>query len=89
MMIEIILSSLAGLFLHQTRRATARLPRGWRDLTNYAVGVAGTFPLFVFWNYRLRELNGRRAYISYLLSFLSVGAGVAAGWMIDTFAENE
>ena len=85
-MIELLIASLSGLILHQSTRYTDRMPDGWRELSNYAIGVSGSLPIIgLFW-WRLAEIKTpwKRAFVSYLLGFLGVGAGVAGGWLIDT-----
>lgn len=84
MLINLILSFAVGFLLHQTRRQTSVFPHGWRDLVHYSVGVFGTFPLFLLWM-RKRVSQTDRAGIAFLMSFLGVGSGVAAGWLVDTF----
>jgi hypothetical protein len=89
--LDLILSAVMGGLLHQTRRYTNHLPYGWRELTNYTVGVAGTGPVFLLWWARLKDMTSlnNRAFLSYILSFIGVGSGVAIAWMIDTFQHEE
>jgi hypothetical protein len=88
--LDLILSSVLGFLLHQTRRYTDPLPHGWRELTNYAVGVVGTGPAFILWWARLRDVSNplNRAFLAFLLSFTGVGSGVAAAWMLETLQED-
>lgn len=88
--LDLILSAVLGLALHQTRRYTEPLPHGWRDLTNYAVGVVGTGPAFLLWWLRLKDVSNphNRAFLAFVLSFVGVGSGVAVAWMLDTFKED-
>lgn len=84
MLDEIFISALGGLFLHQSRRVTVKIADGWQGLTEHAIGVIGSLPfVLLFW----RRLDGvkaeRRLASAYLLGFLSVGLGVATGWMMD------
>lgn len=85
--LDLILSAVMGMLIHQTRRYTDPLPYGWRELTNYSVGVAGTGPVFILWWARLKDVGNplNRAFLAFVLSFIGVGSGVAAGWMLDTF----
>lgn len=89
MLIDLIVSAFLGYGLHQSRAYTAKLPDGWRELTNYSIGVAGTGPLFVFWWHKLKDVVHpfNRAFLAFLLAFIGVGAGVVAGWLIDTFKQ--
>lgn len=86
-LIDLILSALLGAILHQSRHYTERLPVGWREMTNYSIGVIGTSPAFALWHRQLKDVSNpfSRAFLAYVLSFVGVGSGVAAGWMIDTF----
>lgn len=76
----------AGLALHQTASITHRMPVGWEQLAGTAIGVEGTFPLFVLMMKRLGldEETRMRASAAYQLAFLCVGIGVAIGWLVDT-----
>jgi len=77
---------LAGLGLHQTASITHKMPEGWEQLAGTAIGVEGTFPLFVILLKRLKVPNDVivLASAAYQLAFLMVGIGVAIGWLIDT-----
>lgn len=88
--LDLILSALIGYLLHLTQRYTDPLARGWRDLTNYAIGVVGTGPAFLLWWARLKDVGNpmNRAFLAFVLSFIGVGSGVGLGWMLDTFDEN-
>lgn len=90
MLIEIIFSVLFGLGLHQAKRVTDRFPRGWRELTNYTVGVMGLLALFPLWYRRLAgEHNQKRGFVALALSALGMGCGVAGGWAVDTFKSKD
>lgn len=90
MLIDLLISALWGIALHQLRPSIGKLSDGWRDLTSYAVGVTGTGPLFALWWYRLKDVSHpfNRAFLAFLLAFAGMGSGVAAGWMIDTFKDD-
>ena len=91
MIVELVIATIGGFILHYGRRQTNRMPHGWREMTNYACGVAGSFPfVWLFWRGIGEDVKpGKRGFIAYLLGFLGVGAGVALGWMADTFKEDE
>lgn len=88
-LINLVISSLAGIALHQTRRYTHSLPEGWRELTSYTIGVTGTTPIFALWWHRLKDVTHpfERAFLAFVLAFIGVGTGVSAGWLVDTFKE--
>lgn len=85
MIIEFILSVVIGLVAHQSITVTARMPDGWRNIVEHAVGVTATYPAFVLFRRRLK--NGTGAEAAYWLAFLGVGIGVALGWLIDTLRD--
>ena len=90
-MIELLISTLGGFLLHQFARYTDRMPTGWRELSNYAIGIAGSLPFIgLFW-WRLDDVkdNRKRSFIAYLLGFLGIGSGVAIGWFMDTIRKQE
>lgn len=74
-----------GLALHQTASITHKAPAGWGYLAGLAIGVEGTFPVFLSILKKLKvpaeiiTLCG----IAYQVAFLMVGAGVALGWILD------
>ena len=77
--------AFTGLALHQTASITHKAPSGWGYLAGLAIGVEGTFPVFLA---ILRKLKVPAEIISicgmaYQLAFLMVGAGVALGWLLD------
>ncbi len=76
----------AGVALHQTASITGKIPQGWEQLTAYAIGVEGTFPIFVLLMGRLGLPQDAitRAGAAYQLAFLLIGIGVALGWLADT-----
>lgn len=85
MLIEFLFSAICGFGLHQARRITDRFPTGWRELTNYVVGVVGLLTLFPLWYRRLHGENGeRRSWAAFALASLGLGFGVASGWAVDT-----
>lgn len=85
-MIDFVLSVLAGFGLHQTASITHKMPEGYEQIFGTSIGVIGTLPIFCLW---LRRLNGIKnpftwAISAFLLAFLGVGIGVSAGWFADT-----
>lgn len=87
MTIVIVMASVAGYVAHQTRRYTDILAHGWRDLVNYAIGVVGSIPFAVL----LLRLQPRqdgddesRCLVAMIIGFVSFGAGVVLGWLLDT-----
>jgi hypothetical protein len=89
--LDLLLSAALGGFLHQTRHYTDHLPHGWREMTNYSLGVIGTGPAYILWWLRLKDVNNplNRAFLAFILAFIGVGSGVAAGWMLDTFQSDD
>lgn len=87
LIVELLIAMAGGFVMHIARRKTNKMPHGWRELTNYAMGVAGSFPfVWIFWRGVGEEVKpSKRGFIAYLLGFLGVGAGVALGWLVDTF----
>jgi len=81
-----LLFLLVGLGLHQTASITHKLPEGWEQLTGTAIGVEGTFPLFLLILKKQKFTNQQIAHagVAYQIAFLFVGIGVAIGWMMDT-----
>ena len=76
----------AGLCYHQTASLTHKMPAGWGQLAGYAIGVEGTYPLFVV---LLRRLKVPAEFIvmasaAYQVAFLLVGIGVSIGWFFDS-----
>lgn len=90
-LLDLIFSAIVGAILHQARRYTDHLPTGWREMTNYSIGVVGTGPVFLLWWARLKDAQNplSRAMLAFVLAFVGVGSGVAAGWMYDTFFRTE
>lgn len=87
---RLVIAALAGFAAHALRPALSRLSSGWRDLSAYAVGVLSTLPFIVLLYDDLDRLSPRKRLISsYLLGFLSFGAGVSAGWLADTIQHAE
>lgn len=69
--------------MHQTKKHTDAMPYGWDRLASYTIGIVGTYPfVMLFWQ-RLKG-NKHRSSLAYLLGFLGVGVGVAAGYWLDT-----
>lgn len=87
MIFDFLIDVFLGLVLHQSRHVTEKLPDGWRDLTDHAVGVVGTSPAYVFHWHRLKNVTDpfERGFLAFVLSFCGVGSGVALGWLLDTF----
>lgn len=79
---EILIAAVTGFVTHQSIAVTARMPDGWRNLTEHAIGVAAAYPLYLL--FRRRFTNGNGANASYWLAFVFVGMGVALGWLLDT-----
>jgi len=77
--------------MHLARRKTNVMPHGWRELSNYSLGVAGSLPfVMLFWRGIGDDMRpAKRGFVAYLLGFLGVGAGVAIGWLADTFLSEE
>jgi len=82
---------LAGFGLHQTSRITRKMPSGWEQLTCYAIGTEGTFPLFIVLLKRMRVPADIivLASAAYQVAFLLVGLGVALGWLFDGMFKKE
>jgi len=84
--INFVLAFLWGLALHQTSSITRKMPQGYQEIIGTGIGVVGTAPVaLVAW----RSLDGikdhdARFLAGYFGGFLPIGAGVVAGWLIDT-----
>jgi len=91
LIVELIVATIGGFIMHYTRRQTNRMPHGWRELTNYSLGVASSFPfVWLFWRGLGDDVKpAKRGFVAYLLGFLGVGAGVALGWLADSFVKDE
>ena len=91
MIVELFIATVGGFIMHLSRRQTNRMPHGWRELANYSLGVAGGFPFVgLFWRGLGDEVKpAKRGFAAYRLGFLCVGAGVAIGWLADSFAKDE
>jgi hypothetical protein len=89
LIVELIVATAGGFLMHFARRKTNVMPHGWRELTNYSLGVAGSFPFVcLMWRGLGDEVKpAKRMFVAYLLGFLGVGAGVALGWVADTFKD--
>jgi len=91
MIVLMLISIVGGLVIHQTRRFTDSLARGWSDMTNDAIGVLAAFP-FAFLFYRWTRPNDggvtmdedAKFTIAYFFGFVFFGIGVVLGWLIDT-----
>ena len=82
---QFFLFILAGMGLHQAASFTQKLPLGFESIVGSAVGIEGTFPLFLLMlkSQGASKKEIERAAATYQLSFLCVGIGVAAGWLVD------
>lgn len=91
LIVELFISTVGGFLMHLARRKTNKMPHGWRELTNYALGVAGSFPfVMLFWRGLGEDVKpAKRGFAAYLLGFLGVGGGVALGWLWDTFVHKD
>ncbi len=91
LIVELIVATIGGFIMHLFRRQTNRMPHGWRELTNYSLGVASSFPfVWLFWRGLGEDVKpAKRGFVAYLLGFLGVGAGVALGWLADSFVKDE
>lgn len=87
LILELFIATIGGFLMHAGRRHTNKMPHGWRELSNYSLGVAGSFPfVMLFWRGLGDEMKpAKRGFVAYLLGFLGVGAGAAMGWLADTF----
>ena len=88
MMIESLLATVGGFFMHQLRRITEKFPNGWEQLTSYVIGVLGVLPFFLLFVRRLKKRE-YRCFISFVFAFLFAGAGVALGWLVDTMMDSD
>lgn len=86
----LLVSSIAGFVTHGTRKYTDQLTRGWREIANYAAGVVCVFPFALIF-YRGQPHDNRddsnRFTVAYILAFVSFGAGVVFGWLLDTIGD--
>lgn len=89
-MIELLISIVGGLLLHQSKRIVDRMPGGWDRMSAYAIGYLGTLPFVsLFWRGLGDEIKpAKRGFAAYMLGGIGVGAGVALGWLIDTLKED-
>jgi hypothetical protein len=84
-MVYFLASLLGGLAGHQSYRFTRNIESGWRNLAEHGIGGLLILPfLLVFWV----ALGGEkrdipRVFSAYCAALFGVGAGVAAGWMLD------
>lgn len=86
------IASVAGYAAHLLRRYTDSLAHGWRDLSNYAIGIVGAFPFaLLFYRSQPRDErdNSNRFIVAYIMAFVSFGAGVVFGWLLDTVASEK
>ena len=74
-----------GLALHQTASISQNWPNGWEQLGGTAIGVEGTFPIYLILlkRFGLSDDAILKASAAYQTAFLLVGIGVALGWMFD------
>lgn len=86
-----LLAIADGLFLHQWNRfiESLRTSDTIKRLCRYALGVLGTWPMFVL--FLKEQQNGHkynvRESVAYVLSFVFVGIGVFVGYVIDSLIE--
>jgi hypothetical protein len=80
---------LFGIAMHQTRRTTETWPYGWRNNAEHAIGGVGMLLAWPHWYARLHDMpdGKRRGWVALALAFLSVGAGVVIGWVLDGVGE--
>lgn len=80
-----IASLLGGMAGHQSHRFTRNIESGWRNLADHGIGGLLLLPfILLFW----LALGGSvkdipRVFSAYCGALFGVGAGVAAGWMLD------
>ncbi|MBN1954283.1 MAG: hypothetical protein JW900_04445 [Anaerolineae bacterium] len=83
---KLLAAMLAGVAAHQGRPTLERtLGRGWLELACYAAGVILGLPFVLIIADDLHEINNpqQRTIAAYLLSFLSIGAGVGVAWFVE------
>lgn len=76
-----------GFVAHQTILITARMPIGWRNITEHIIGVTAAYPSFLLFKRRLTNGNGASA--AYWLGYIFFGMGVAVGWLVDTLSDGK
>jgi hypothetical protein len=78
-----VINTVFGFLAHLIRdTATGHMSRSWQDISNYALGVMTVFPLSFFMFITLRHEIRKpelRYVVSYILPFVSFGAGVVYG----------
>ncbi len=84
--------AVLGFVAHLCREeTTGHMRRGWQDISNYATGVGVVFPLFLFmFDYLKHDIKKplTRAAVTYVLSFISFGAGVIVGHWYKPVADD-
>jgi hypothetical protein len=85
MIIDLLLSALFGLGLHQAKRVTSQMPNGWENIADHSVGGVGLLLAWPYWYKRLAPVHDGfiRGWLSLAMALLSIGAGVVAGWVLD------
>lgn len=85
--------AILGFVAHLCReQTTGHMRRGWQDISNYGIGITAGFPLLLFMFHYLRhdiQSPFLRCAVSYVLSFVSFGAGVVAGHWYKPVQINE
>ena len=80
----IFITTIAGFAAHQLRRVTNQFATGWRELMNYGIGAVGLLPFGMLFHNHLEERRRSESFaIAYILTVVSFGIGVIAGWIFD------
>ena len=92
-LVFMFLTVTLGFASHRLRPIIKQVGPAWQELTSYAVGgvlVIAVFP--TMYSMILESINGdvltrRRAvftaFLSVIISFATIGAGVTLGWLLD------
>ena len=85
LLIDMLASFSIGFVSHRARPRIRRLAtEGWRSIVSYAVGTLVVILMGSLFYGHLPDIhNGRRYFISSLLSAIGVGGGVAAAWLLE------
>lgn len=82
-LIQMVINTVFGFMAHLLRDvATGHMSRSWQDISNYSLGTMSVFPLSVLMFITLKnEIKSPelRFIISFILPFVSFGAGVIFG----------
>jgi hypothetical protein len=77
---------ITGLIMHQAKRLTEQLPRGYEQIADHAIGgisMLGVFPLMARM-YGMKSEEIKTGETALAIGLLAFGGGVVMGWLLDT-----